>query len=272
MNFLTLLAWVCPLLLCSIGALYSEYAGRLALFMEALISFSGFLTYTFTIYTSSVIAGTLFSLFFSVLVIFIASLLVELLQANPFISALALNLLLGALTSLLSAKLWGSRGVLTSPEFQFSVTKVKLFSVIISIFTIGLGLIFLRFTKAGLYLRISGSDPEVLRAKGVKTLTYRILSWLLAALFSSLAGSFLVLRISSFVPNISSGRGWMALAAVYLGKKKAWKISLSIFIFCLADILSTNIQNYIPQIPSAILLSLPYFIMLLLIVFDNKNE
>ena len=240
--------------------------------MEALISFSGFLTYTFTIYTSSVIAGTLFSLFFSVLVIFIASLLVELLQANPFISALALNLLLGALNSLLSAKLWGSRGVLTSPEFQFSVSKVKLFSVIISIFTIGLGLIFLRFTKAGLYLRISGSDPEVLRAKGVKTLTYRILSWLLAALFSSLAGSFLVLRISSFVPNISSGRGWMALAAVYLGKKKAWKISLSIFIFCLADILSTNIQNYIPQIPSAILLSLPYFIMLLLIVFDNRNE
>ncbi|MCR4742988.1 MAG: ABC transporter permease [Treponema sp.] len=272
MNFLTILAWICPLLLCSIGALYSEYAGRLALFMEALITFSGFLTYTFTIYTGSPIIATLLSLLLSMLVIFTASLLVEKFKANPFISALALNLLLGALTTLLSSKLWGNRGVLTSEEFQFSVNSVRVTCVIISFITIGLGLIFLRYTKAGLYLRISGSDPEVLRAKGVKTLNYRILSWTMAALFSSLAGSFLVFRISSFVPNISSGRGWMALAAVYLGKKKAWKISLSIFIFCLADILATYLQNYIPQIPSAILLSLPYFIMLLLIVFDRKNK
>ena len=44
-------SWIsfsCPLILASFGALISEYAGCLAMFMEGLISLAAFLTYTFT--------------------------------------------------------------------------------------------------------------------------------------------------------------------------------------------------------------------------------
>jgi len=269
MSLLSILSSTCPLLLCSIGALFSEYAGVLALFIEGLICFSGFLTYALTLGTHSAILGTILTMIISILIIFVFSLLVEKFKAHTFISGLAINLIFGAMTTFLSTKIFGNQGVLTSPEFSFNSQSVKIVSVIVTVIVIVLAILFLTKTKPGLYIRITGSDGDVLSAKGVNPKIYRIVSWCTAAGFSSLAGSLLVFRISSYVPNISSGRGWMALAAVFLGKKKSWKICIAVLIFCAADIFATNVQNFMPQIPSSILLSLPYLIMIILIFVER---
>ena len=58
----------------------------------------------------------------------------------------------------------------------------------------------------------------------------------------------------------------MALAAVFLGKKKPLRIVAAVIIFCLADLAGANIQNYLPGLPSSFLLSLPYLVSLLLIL------
>ena len=58
---LNLLSFSCPLLLAATGALFSEYTGCLALFMDGLITFCGFLTFAFTTVTGSVILGTILS-------------------------------------------------------------------------------------------------------------------------------------------------------------------------------------------------------------------
>ena len=102
-------------------------------------------------------------------------------------------------------------------------------------------------------------------AKGCSPVKFRILAWNIATFYGCISGCFLVLRIGSFVPNIASGRGWMALAAVFLGQKKYWKIITSVVIFCATDYLSSNIQNYTQAIPQYLLLALPYIICILLI-------
>ena len=56
-SLISALAYACPLILCSIGALFTEYAGCLALFLDGLVSFSAFLFYTFTVITGSPVAG-----------------------------------------------------------------------------------------------------------------------------------------------------------------------------------------------------------------------
>ena len=114
-------------------------------------------------------------------------------------------------------------------------------------FFVALAVVFLKYGRHGLYLRVTGSDADVLKAKGVNPGNLRSLSWCLAALYASLAGILLTLRLSSFVPNISSGRGWMALAAVFLGKKKPLRIVAAVIIFCLADIFAANIPQQISK-------------------------
>lgn len=269
MIFLDMISFSCPLLLCSMGALFSDYAGILAIFLEGLICFSAYLMFFFTTVTGSAFLGALFTCVVSVIAIFLFAFIIEKTGANPFIAATAINLLFAALPSLFASLSFGTRGVLSNDVFQFSVLNTKILTIIITAFVIAAAVLYLAKTKYGLYLRITGSDSDVLMAKGVDPVFCRISSWLFAALFASFAGIFLSMRISSFVPNISSGRGWMALAAVYLGKKNPLKISIAVLIFCSADFFAASIQNYLPAMPTSIVLALPYLITLLLISMEK---
>ena len=256
----------CPLLLCSLGALFSEYAGCLALFLDGLVSFSAFLHYAFTVSTGSPLAGFILTCITSILITAGFSFLVEKFKANQFIAAIAMNLLFGALSSCFSWLLYNTRGVLVSDVYKFDSGIIKVSTLVISFIMSALAILFLRYHRYGLYIRIAGSDADVLLAKGVNPSYIRTISWSLTSLYGAAAGCFLGLRLSSYVPNISSGRGWMALAAVFLGRKKPVRIIISVLIFCFADFLSMNIQNYIQGIPNSFWISLPYLISILLIL------
>lgn len=256
----------CPLILCSFAALFSEYAGCLALFLEGLVTFSAWMNFAFTVWTGSPVAGFILTVFSAVLIIFLFSLVIEKLHAHKFIAGTAINLLFASLTTCFSSVFFGTRGVLTSPLYHYNVNNTKIFTIIFTTVLIITAVVFLSKARWGLYLRITGSDDEVLVAKGVNTSITRIMSWSLAALYSSIAGILLTMRLSSFVPNISSGRGWMALAAIFLGKKKPVRMIGAVIIFCAADYFGVHIQNFIPAIPTSVLLSLPYITALLLTV------
>ena len=275
-TIISALAYACPLILCSIGALFTEYAGCLALFLDGLVSFSAFLFYTFTVLTGSPVAGALLACLGAAVMTLGFSAVVERGGngrgiggsggTNRFIAAIAMNLLFGALTSCLSWAFFGTRGVLAADFFRFQAGTARAVAILVTTGFVAIAIIFLRYSRPGLYIRITGSDADVLKAKGVNPAHIRTLSWTLASLYGSAAGCILAARLSSFVPNISSGRGWMALAAVFLGKKKPLRIVAAVLIFCLADIFSANIQNYITGIPSSLLISLPYLVSLLLIL------
>ena len=267
---INILSFSCPLLLCAMGALYSDYAGILAIFLEGLVSFSAYFMFYFTVTTGSAAVGMLLTSLICVgSVVFFAT-LIEKLHANPFIGATAINLLFSALPSFFAVIHFNNRGVLTSDAFNFPVFETKIFTVIFSFTILSLAFLFLLKTRAGLYIRITGSDSDVLTAKGVKPVWCRIQAWAFAAFFASLSGAFLCMRVSSFVPGISSGRGWMALAAVYLGKKNPLRITISVLIFCAADFFASSIQNYLPALPTSVVLSLPYLVILLVIGLDRK--
>ncbi len=267
MNIFYILAASCPLLLCSMGALFSEYAGILALYLDGLITFSAFLTFLFTTLTKNIVLAQILTSILVVGITFLLSWFIEKFKANQFIAAIAINLLFGALPSLFSFVFFNTRGVITSETFNFNLFDVRVYAVTITFILLTVAILFLTFSKQGLYLRITGSDKEVLIANGIKPAVYRITSWSVAALFASVAGGILAMRVNSFVPNISSGRGWMALAAVFLGKKKNWRIIAGVIIFCFADIFSANIQNYFPFLQTSFVLSLPYFVILLCCIF-----
>jgi len=272
MLFLDILSSSCPLLLCAMGALFSDFAGILAVFLEGLITFSAYLMYFYSDICNSAILGFALTLISSTIIIFFFSLIIERFHANPFISATAINLFLSALPSFFSSITYGTRGVLYNQNFVFNVLQTKIITVAVTLIFMISAILFLRKTRFGLYIRITGSDSNVLVAKGVTPLYCRIAAWCTAAFFASASGCFLALRVSSFVPNISSGRGWMALAAVYLGRKNPIKIITAVVIFCGADLFSANIQNYTQAIPNYVLLALPYLVCLLMVMLDTPEQ
>lgn len=269
---LNFLGFSCPLLLAAAGSLFTEYTGCLALFMDGLISFCGFLTYTFTVATGSAIAGILLCCLTSVSLCLLFAFIIEKTRANVFIAAIALNLLFGAFTSLFSWLCFETRGVLTSEKFTFSLGATNAAAIIITVIFITGAVLYLKKTSGGINFRITGSNADVLLVRGVNPGIYRIASWGIAGAFACLAGSVLSMRICSFVPNLASGKGWLALAAVFMGKRRLPLIALYALIFCGVDFGAVYIQNFIPNIPSSVVLSLPYIVTLALATFFQDKE
>lgn len=259
-------AFSCPLLLAATGALFSEYTGCLALFMDGLISFAGLMTYTFTLACGSVIAGIIISSVISISLCLVFAFIIEKFKANYFIAAIALNLLFGSFTSLFSWLSFGSRGVLTSKAFYFTSDPANILCIITTAILITSAILYLKKTQGGIYFRITASDADVLEVRGVSPAVYRIASWGIAALFAAFAGSFLSIRICSFVPNLASGKGWLALAAVFMGKRKLPLIALYALIFCALDFGAGYLPGLIPAMPSSLVLSLPYIVTLGLVL------
>lgn len=262
----------CPLILAATGALFSELSGLLALFLDGLISFAAFLCFLFTTKTSSVTLGFILSTLICTFLVFILSFIIKKTKANPFIASIAMNLLFSSLVSLFSNIFFNTRGVLFDSNFVFIPKTLSFPTISITTVLVIGSLLFLNFTQKGTYFKIVGSNPDVLTARGINVSNYEIAAWCIAAFFGAMAGCFLPLRISSFVPNISSGRGWMALAIVFFGRKKILRITFAVIIFCGTDYFATHIQNYIPNIPSSFILSLPYLLIILLMAIDKKRD
>ena len=270
---LNILLLSAPLLLASFGALISEYAGRTAVFIDGILNLSAFLCYAFTVLTKSPAAGCLLSGACCTAFIFLFLMFVEHVHANPFLASLALNIFSGALVSLLSVEMFGTRGVLTSPYFIFQALPARYGTAVAAYILAAAGIVFLFATKRGLYIRITGTDADVLLSKGINVSCNRVLSGCLAAVYASCAGCMLAIRLSSFVPNISSGQGWLALAAVFLGKRTSTGTIIAVITMCAAEYFASNMQNVLPHISTPLLLSFPYIMAIVLIFIEpGKNS
>jgi general nucleoside transport system permease protein len=74
-------------------------------------------------------------------------------------------------------------------------------------------------TRFGLRLRAAGENPAMVNAAGVSVAALRYGALALNGILCALAGSYLVLAQNpSFIPHMTAGRGYMALAAMIFGK------------------------------------------------------
>lgn len=255
-----------PLLVTSTGVLVSEYAGVMTIFADGFISFGGFLSYCFMVQTGSPFVSVFFSTAICTVLGYGAAFVTQKLRANPFLTGLALNIAVTGIISFLSVVFFGTRGVLASSQYNLPEGAVS-GMVWCAWFLSLLVVLMLVFTKAGTYIRITGSAPEVMKVRGLSPERWKAVSWAIAAFCAAFAGNLLSIHLGSFVPHLSAGRGWTALAAVFLGRKKVYGVFLGVLVFGLAEYVGNNVQRiaFFENVPSALLLTLPYIAALLLI-------
>ncbi len=260
-----------PLLFAVTGALITEYSGALAVFMEGAIILSAFFCTLFTIISGSQILGFIFASVLTSLILFALALFTFKTKANPFLTGLSLNLFAAGFVPWASELFLSKRGVISFEEFLSTHNFVPVnnfFPFFTALFFSVLLFLFLKFTSSGISLKYSGEAPEVLTARGENCEKYKVLSWTAAGFFSACAGAVLVFRLAAYTPNISAGRGWTALAAVFLGNKNPLFCAAAVLIFSSAEY-AVNIMQGAFKIPSGILLSFPYVIALILFIISH---
>ncbi|MDR2941871.1 MAG: ABC transporter permease [Treponema sp.] len=251
-----------PLLFASVGGLFPVLAGTLNIALEGLLlagAFSSLAVYyatgsVFSAITAGIITGTALSA--------LHAFAVFKLRANLFISALAVNLFSSGLCVVFSDKLFGTRGVVVSEN----VTGLQKWYVIAGIITLAVSWLAIYKTPFGYRLRACEKDVCALVSLGIRPQAYQTTALLISGFLCGIGGSFLSLNLGAFVPGMSAGKGWIALAVIFLGGRNPLGVLFAAFIFSLAEAFSNYSQGFM-SLPADFLLAFPYITALIALIF-----
>lgn len=119
-------------------------------------------------------------------------------------------------------------------------------------------------THAGLALRAVGENPAAAEAAGISTRRTRFGAILAGGALGGLAGATLVVtQAGTFVEGMSSGRGFVAIAIVVLGRWHVLGVATAALLFGAASALQFLAQALGLPIPYQLFLALPYVLTLI---------
>src|SRR5438046_10329600 len=119
-------------------------------------------------------------------------------------------------------------------------------------------------TRLGLRIRAVGEHPQAADTAGLNVYAIRYGAVIASGLLSGLSGAFLAIGISNtFVPNMTDGRGYIALAAMIFGKWMPFGAFIACLIFGLGQAIYDN--KSIIHISPYLLSMLPYVLTLIVL-------
>ncbi len=270
-----------PILLAAIGGLFTELGGMLNIALEGLILIGAFSSVVLASVTGNMFLGVILGILATVFVSWIFGVITLRLKANVFITGLATNLFAGGITIVLAFQIFGNKGIVRFDNLhELGTLDIPFLQKIpvLGDFLIGhnifpylswvlvvLAYIVIYRTSFGLRLRGTGLNPASIVSLGLNPARFQMISILISGMTCGLAGAVLTLNLGAFIPNISSGRGWIALVAIYLGNKTPFGVLIAAFVFGFAEAFSNYAQGAI-NIPADFILAFPYFITVIAMV------
>jgi len=125
-------------------------------------------------------------------------------------------------------------------------------------------------TRFGLRLRAAGENPAMVDAAGLSVQRLRYAALALNGALCALAGSYLVLAQNpSFIPHMTAGRGYMALAAMIFGKWQPVGALWACLLFGFLDAAAIRLQGQplplVGAVPVQAIQALPYVLTVVLL-------
>jgi simple sugar transport system permease protein len=132
---------------------------------------------------------------------------------------------------------------------------------------------FLFKTRAGLIIRAVGDSHVSAHALGYSVVRVRFLAVLFGGACSGLAGGYLSLAYTpQWTPNMTAGRGWIALALVVFAGWLPGRLAIGALLFGAVSYLALYVQGLGVGVPSQFLSMLPYLTTIVVLVVISGNR
>jgi len=143
-------------------------------------------------------------------------------------------------------------------------------TVKVAVLAVVLVVAWLKYARSGLWVAFAGEHPEALGAAGVSVRAVRWASVLASGFLAGLGGASLsVFLSSSYSRNMTAGRGFIALAALILGKWRPLPAALACILFGLTDAAQIRLQGIeipgVGAVPVQFIQILPYVVTLVVL-------
>lgn len=272
-----------PIAFAALGGVLSERSGVLNIGLEGMMLAGAFGAATGSYYSGSAGVGIIAALFAGGLAGLLLGLLSVTLRVNQLVSGIAVNLLCAGLTAFLARQAFGENlgrafvqgfdEVAVPFLSQIPIVGTVLFyqdALAYFLFALVPLTLFVLFkTTWGLNLRATGENPKAADTAGVPVFRIRYIAIMISGMLAALGGAHIALsQIHLFTENMSAGRGFIALAAVILGRWNPLLAVLAALFFGICDAAQLRLQFANPTIPYQAFIILPYVASIIaLIVF-----
>lgn len=264
-----------PILFATLGACVSDQIGMTNVGLDGIMTASALAGVIGSALFNNAFIGVLFAMLVGLGLGLALGLISIRLKTDLMLAGISLNLICTAGAALVLFIASGDRSVSTSikshvvanvnlPLIQdipvlgrilsghSSLTYIAFIAVIIMHF-------FINRTATGLRIRSIGENPSAAQSLGIHVQRYQYLAMGLSGLLAGLGGAFLSMSyVSFFTTNITSGRGFIAVAASAMGGAEPVAAMLAAVLFGAANALA----NAIPTgfIPQDLIQMLPYVV------------
>ena len=265
-----------PLLLVALGGILSERAGTFAVAIEGMM-LAGAFGAAVAGMAGGPWAGLGAAMLAGVLVAAAVAVATGRFGTDQMVTGLAVNILVAGLTSYLLRALFGGRAPVISlsvlqpwpvpvlseiPLVGQALLQQPPLTYLALLATVPLGL-FLTRSRPGLVLRAAGENSDAVFAAGVDPVRVRAWALLACGALAGLGGAALVLQqVGGFTDGMTHGRGFIALAALIVGRWRPLPVAAACLVFGLISAVALRAQGWGLPVSSYVVQMMPYVLAL----------
>lgn len=284
-----------PLLCAALAGLWSERAGVVDIGLEGKMLVAAFASAVIAAQSGSAWAGLMAGITASIGLALVHGFAAITWRGNQIVSGVAINMLAAGLTVILGNAWYGQGGRTPTLEGAARFGDIALpFAGSLRDGVPGLGLLYaevvsghaapvylallcvvltafvLKRTRFGLRLRAVGENPAAVDTAGISVAGLRYGAVVICGALCGLGGTYLaVAQSAGFLPHMTAGKGFIALAAVIFANWRPWPALWACLLFGLLDAVAIRMQGAvlpgIGQFPVQAIQALPYLMTVILL-------
>ncbi len=262
-----------PILFPSIAVLITDKAGIVNISMEGTMLFSALMGVVVSAWTQSAWLGLLGAMLAGMLLSLVLAGFTLEMKSDVILGGVAINLFADGGSVFLLYLLTKDKGTSVSlaskvlPSIDIPLLRdIPVLGQILSghnvLTYLGILMVFAVYylinkTPLGLRIQAVGENYKAAQSVGVSVKQIQYISLLLSGLIASFGGAYMSMAyLPNFSRNMTSGRGWIALAAEAMGRGNVAATSLTALLFGFADALANGLQMF--NLPAELIGVIPY--------------
>ena len=267
-----------PLFFAALGGIVSERAGVFAVGLEGMMLAGAFGGVLATHFTASIAIGLAASAAAGIVIALLVAVATVRFGADQMVTGLAVNILAVGLTSFLLRGFaargeaaivrvtvlpaWPIPGLADLPVLGPVLFRQPPLAYAAAVLGVVVA-VFLARTRGGLTLRAVGENPAAAFAAGINPAAVRTGAVLACGALAGLGGAVLsVQQVGTFTDAMTNGRGYIALAAIIVGRWLPGGTLLGCLLFGAADALQLRVQSLRLPVSSYVIQMTPYVVAL----------
>ncbi len=268
-----------PLTLAALGGILCERSGVVNIALEGIMLTGAFVGYAVALATHSVWLGVLGAIVAGMLIATLHAALSVSLMVDQIVSGMVINILAVGITGVFYRNYIESSGLAgpdTLPHWNipglsalpvlgrvFFQNQFVTYAMLVAIVLVH---VVIFKTVWGLRTRACGENPAAAETAGINVYFVRYTNVIASGALAGLGGAYFSLQqIGNFLPNMTGGRGYIALAAMIFGKWTPVGAFGASQLFAFSDALGSRLQIANVHVPIQFLGMLPYLVTIVVL-------